>query len=215
LLEADCEMHWVLVATLAWSLPAPRPAPPAPALCVCPCAAAAVPAAPVADADRRVPAAGLVTPATETGTVAYGGPAAVSDFAAIALLGGGAAAESGTALLLGVAAYGLGAPLNHLAHGHPGRALASVGLRGLAAGAATGVMVLNLNQRHVCDSDVSCRGSIGVNAALASALVLTAMLVDDAWLARERVPAPPPRATLTPGLALGPDLAAVSLGGTF
>ena len=144
----------------------------------------------------------------------YGGPAVLADAGAITLAGLSVSAESAPLMVLGLAGYALGAPINHLAHGHPGRALASFGLRTLAAGAATGVVLADV-LNHPCDGEPSCRHNIGASVALATALVLTGMIVDHAWLARERVPAPPPRATLTPGLALGPGLAAVSLGGTF
>lgn len=129
------------------------------------------------------------------------------------ILGGGMA-NNATMFLLGTAGFAIGAPINHLANGHPKRALASFGIRTLAGTLAFGAVLLDVIN-HPCDGEPSCHHDPVAGLAVGALTLLTAMVVDDAALAREPVPVRPAKVTLTPGLLLGPNLALLSMGGRF
>jgi hypothetical protein len=164
-----------------------------------------------------VPPVATYRPTVDTGSPPdhwYGGPAVVSDIASFTLVGLGGAWNSGEVFALGVAGFALGAPINHLANGHPGRALASLGIRALGVGVATGALLLDV-VAHPCDGELSCRHSPVVGLTAGAAALLAAMALDDALLAREPVRARGAGASFTPALVVAPSLALVSLGGAF
>jgi hypothetical protein len=102
---------------------------------------------------------------------------------AVALVGIAAANSNGESLLaLGALAYAVGPPINHLRLRRPGRALASWGMRALAALATAGAF-------YAAD-DANCYGD-NPNAPGSCDLVilpvigvLATMIIDDAVLAR-------------------------------
>jgi len=144
----------------------------------------------------------------------YGGPAVASDVISFALIAGGGSGNNAGLLMLGAAGYGLGAPINHLANGHPQRALESLGIRLLGGVAAVGVFMLDVLS-HPCDGEPSCHHTPSVGLAAGAVLLLAAATVDDALLARELTAAPRPGATLAPAVVVGSSSAFVSLGGSF
>jgi hypothetical protein len=141
----------------------------------------------------------------------YGGPAVAADVASSAFLVWGLASPDGSPIIPGAVGYALGAPVNHLAHGHPGRAAMSLGVRLLAGGLAAPAV---WNHILVCDAP-PCRDP-AAPLTLATIVGLGAMIFDDAFLAREVVPAETSTRTLiTPGVVAAPGLAFFSLGGRF
>lgn len=116
--------------------------------------------------------------------------------------------------LLGGAGYVLGAPVAHLIGGHPSHAAASLGIRVLGSGIATGALLSDALS-HRCDGEPSCQHYPVAGLALATVTLLAASAIDDAWVARERVAARPQSASLGAGLALAPNLAFLSVGGPF
>lgn len=148
----------------------------------------------------------------------YGLPALVTDGVALTLGATGFGVRNEGLFLLGAAGYFLAAPLNHLANDRPGGAAGSLVLRALASGLATAVFI-GVYTSGGCDGDAtadapSCHRE---SAILLGSLVLAgAAVVDDVWVARRsEPPAPRPRATLTPGLVVTPNLGMVSVGGAF
>jgi len=146
----------------------------------------------------------------------YAGPVVVVDVLSIGAMLGAFSTKSVELLMLGGAGYTLGAPINHLAHGHPGRAAASLAIRAAALGLATGAIIEDVLVHH-CDGDVSPCGAPVGGIALGALVAIGAAALDDALLAREpeRPAAGPTSAQLTPGLAVGPRTALLSLGGRF
>jgi hypothetical protein len=213
----------VAAAALAWGEgPAAGMADAAPPTCLCVCPPAQP--APPPEAPPAIPASTeLAAPplaeAKPAGSVEpprtwYGGPAVAADAIALAFMAGGATSNAQGPFWLGVGGFVLGAPINHLAHGQDGRALGSFGIRVLAFGLATGVVLEDLLVNH-CDGDVTpCRDPT-TTVAIGTVLLLGAMVVDDVLLAR--TPEPPPRQgiSLVPGLAVGPGAGFASLGGRF
>lgn len=203
-------LAWLLAITLAWSIP--------PGHMVRPPALAPVNVEPEGDASaqlRGLPPPSVVRPA-ERPTWWYGGPSVVADVLSFTMMGGGAAANSPEALLLGAAGFAFGSPINHLAHGHPGRAAGSFGLRVLGGAAATGVLLLDVIS-HPCDGEAFCHHSPTLGLAGAALVLIATMVVDDAVLARAPVLTPPrpARATVAPAVVVGPNLALASLAGSF
>ncbi len=98
----------------------------------------------------------------------------------------------------------------------PGRAAASLAIRAAALGLATGAIIEDVLVHH-CDGDVSPCGAPVGGIALGALVAIGAAALDDALLAREpeRPAAGPTSAQLTPGLAVGPRTALLSLGGRF
>jgi len=202
---------WLVAATLAWSILPPQAVPP-PAL-------APAEQESEGDASARLPGPPLPPSAVRSGeepTRWYGGPSVVADLLSFMMVGSGGAAQSPPLVLLGAAGFAFGSPINHLAQGYPGRAAGSFGLRVLGAGAATGVLLLDLVS-HPCDGEPSCRHSPGVGLAGAALVLIATMVIDDAVLARAPALTPPrrARATVAPGVVFGPNLALASLAGRF
>jgi hypothetical protein len=237
-----------LSALLGWgaisAAPPPAPASTTPAPCVCVCQGApespttttAARGAPAAgepidlaprDASQAAPPAPTSPPPPSPGAAGgdadghggwYGGPAIFADGASMALMLGGGSANDAGIFSLGIAGFALGAPINHLAHGQPLRALASFGVRALATGAGAFILLEDVLVNH-CDNDVvKCRDP-AVAVAGASLVVAAAMIVDDALIARAPTALTPAHdalaPTLTPGVFVGPGLALASLGGRF
>jgi hypothetical protein len=125
-------------------------------------------------------------------------------------------------LLLGASGYAVGAPIVHLSHGQPVKALVSLGFRALTGGA--GMLLLGLG---------ASGGMYGLllGAAAGAMLLPGAMVIDAAWLAREDVPSsskdasrsrltlPASRRThavrLAPTLEVQPTRFSAGLHGTF
>ncbi len=120
-------------------------------------------------------------------------------------------------ILLGASGLYLGGPVVHWSHGHVGKGFAALGLNvgGTLAGGFAGAALM-------CGS--SCHGGGGedfgplVGLVLGSTLgFLTALVVDDAVLARETVVEDAAKASLTwvPSLRIGRDSTTVGLGAAF
>ncbi len=164
-------------------------------------------------------------PSAEPETTWYGAQTLAADGAAIALaLVGGAASRSqgisNTLLTASVAAYGLGAPIVHIAHGRGGVAAGDLLLRigapflgglfgALMGGAAWG-------QSSYCGDGGSCGALVGGMFGLGAGM-LTASIVDAAALAYE--PAAPHDASAKQqiGVRVAPSFAPGGVGaiGTF
>lgn len=150
----------------------------------------------------------------ETQTQWYGWQTLSLDAAAVLLAFGasGGTALSEAAPLMGATSlgtYALGAPITHLAHDNPGRAIGSLLLRGglpIAFGAA-GVGI-----EDCPDGGDFC----GLSGALYGGLVgaLTAVVVDATLLSYEEVPVEE-SALPNIGLAVDPRGAALVVGGRF
>jgi hypothetical protein len=215
---------WLLAATFAWPIPPGQNARPLPLCPPCECttprarAAPAVAPAPELEPEPDWPiTARRIAPPVDAPMQWYGGPAVVADVLSFAMIGGGGSANNGELFLLGTAGFALGGPINHLAHGHPGRALASLGIRVLGGGMATGAVLLEVLS-HPCDGEASCHHSPALGLAAGAAILLATMAVDDAVLPYEpRAPGAfrPSRASLAPALVVAPNLAFASLGGRF
>ncbi|HMF44433.1 MAG TPA: hypothetical protein VKQ32_27355 [Polyangia bacterium] len=141
----------------------------------------------------------------------YGGPAVGADVVASVVTVIGLAKPDHAAIIPGGIIFGLGAPANHLAHGHPGRAAISLAARALA-----GALVWPALRDHIliCDAP-TCYNAEGP-LALTALFMAGVMVADDALLAREMVTRPAPQTTmLSPGVLAGPGSALVSLSGRF
>ena len=144
----------------------------------------------------------------------YGGPAVAVDAASLVLMVAGVAANKESLLVAGGVGYLLGAPIAHWANGQPAHSAASLGIRALGGGIATGAMLIDFLS-HPCDGEQSCQHSLSAGLAVASVALLSAILVDDVWLARDRTTRGSEGARLGVGLAVGSDLRGMSIGGTF
>jgi hypothetical protein len=117
--------------------------------------------------------------------------------------------------LIGLAVYGLGAPINHLAHDNVGRGVASLALRVGSLASSYAILVETFSGR--CGNDEVAHPSYcdwGVGAALA--LPIAAAILDDVLFARApRADAAPARVSFVPGLAFAGGAAVMSLGGRF
>ena len=145
----------------------------------------------------------------------YGAPAAVADGISLVMMGAAWGAKSETVLFLGGAGYLLAGPLGHLVHGRGDRALGSLGLRILAAGLASGAVFADFYLNRGCDPDGGppCGGPV-TGLVIGGAVMLGAAILDDVWLANDRLPQGP-GATLTPSLVVTPQLGLLSLAGRF
>jgi hypothetical protein len=118
---------------------------------------------------------------------------------------------------LGLGGYVLAAPAIHIAHGNPGRALGSLGLRlGMPVGlGADGVYVGVALVGKECNG-IQCFGGFVVGAILGGLGFLSGMVgasvLDGAVLARERVPRSPVR---TPALNVSPYVVPSQQGSSF
>jgi hypothetical protein len=212
------------MAALSWGEPpATESAPAPPPACVCICQSAEAAPRPealapptAASAELAPPADAARKPGNPAGepTTWYGGPAIAADAAALALMTSGAMADAGGAFWFGMAGFALGAPINHLAHGESGRALGSFGIRALAAGLAVGLPLEDILVNH-CDGDVTPCRDAGTTIAIGTTLLVAAMVLDDALLARAPEPSPRKAISLVPGLAIAPGAGFASLSGRF
>lgn len=150
----------------------------------------------------------------------YGAPAVAVDAAvavgliAVVYMNDDTPHSGGTpAALYGLAAaYVLAGPVVHLAYGHPGRAAESLLVR-VGAFAASLAVTYALVDPLNCNVEVS--EHIPCRAPYALALApLTALVVDDLFLAREPA-APPATASVSPRVVAQPGLAMLGIGGTF
>ena len=144
----------------------------------------------------------------------YGGAALVADGVSLGLMVSGVVAKNESMLFVGGAGYALGGPIAHLINGHPSRAAASVGIRVLGGGLATGSVLMDILS-HPCDGEPSCRHYPSAGFALAAVALLAAGAVDDVWLAQESASARPERASVGAAIALDRKLAFLSLSGRF
>ena len=165
-----------------------------------------------------VPAAPTAAVAASPPTDWYGLPALVTDGAALALMAAGLGAKHTGLFLLGGAGYLLGAPINHLVNGRPGRAVGSVFLRQFAAAMAVAIVFVSYTSQG-CDSDGSVSRDnceLGLGLVAGGLMLAGAAILDDLRIAH---PAPEPnarkRSSLTPGLVITPNLGFASLGGSF
>lgn len=115
-------------------------------------------------------------------TTWYGGPAVVTDVVATVLSIVAARRENESLLALGTLAYAVGPPLNHLRLRRPGRALASWGMRALAALATAGAFYA-ADDANCFGDNPNAPGSCGL-VILGPLSVLATMIIDDALLAR-------------------------------
>jgi len=138
----------------------------------------------------------------------YGGFILMSDGISLATaIAGGFAGHRGEPLLwIGGGGYLLGAPVVHLAHGNPGRAAASLGLRVALPIAFFGVGTV-IEDCH--GQDFCGLGSMVIGVPLGMA---TAIALDAALLARDTVKRP---LALVPTAAFGPNSASLGLSGSF
>jgi len=148
-------------------------------------------------------------PAIEGGW--YGGPAVGFDVVASVVTVVGLAEPDHAGIIPGGVVYGLGAPINHLLHGHPGRAAISFGTRVLA-----GALVWPTLDDHILVCDAPTCHDPGKPLTLAAIFMAGVMAADDLWLAREPAAPALPRGTmLAPGVIAKPGTALLSLTGRF
>lgn len=155
------------------------------------------------------PVAERPAPAAESSW--YGAPAVAADAVGSVVTVIGLARPDHEAIVPGGIVYGLGAPANHLAHGHPGRAALSLAARVLA-----GALIWPTLHDHILICDAPTCYDAERPLALAALFMAGVMAADDLLLAREPAPRPAPRtATLSPGVLAGPGSAGLSLSGRF
>jgi hypothetical protein len=152
----------------------------------------------------------------------YGAPAAVADGVSLVMLETSWGVKNEGLLVLGGAGYLLAGPLVHLAHLRGDRALGSLGLRILAAGAASGAVFADFYFNRGCDPDGGPPCGVPVTGlVIGGAVMLGAAILDDVWLANDHLPndrvdAPQrPVATFTPSLVVTPQLGLLSFAGRF
>lgn len=151
------------------------------------------------------------TPA-EPASAWYGQPILVADVAALGLVLTGLASSrsSPTAakvlVLGGLATYGLGGPIVHLAHDNPGRALGSVGLR-VGMPVVAGLIGIAVEKSSCQPAEWFCGVAgmtLGGLAGIAGAVAVDAAVL--AWA---------PRADVKVAPMLGGGRLGMQLGGTF
>ena len=136
------------------------------------------------------PAAPLLLPAAPGAPAArapdqdwYGAPAVASDAGVAAIMLLSAGLESRSVFYVGLAAYALGPPLNHLDSGHGPRAVVSFALRAAGLGAAAALLAVGMHANG-CGSDGS---NANCDLILLSPIpVIASMVIDDGWLAHHR-----------------------------
>ena len=151
------------------------------------------------------PAAERPEPAVESHW--YGAPAVAADVVASGVTVLGLANPDHGPIVPGGLLFGLGAPINHLAHGHPGRAAIS-----LAARVVAGALVWPTIHDHILICDAPTCYDAGPPLTLVAVVMAGVMVADDLLLAREAVARP---SMLSPGLLAGPGSAFLSLSGRF
>lgn len=145
----------------------------------------------------------------EVEDVSYRGHIVASDGVAVALMIGALATDNEGLADASLVTAGLGAPMVHLAHGNPGRAVGSLALR---AGATFGGLALGA---AVCDSGGSsegfeCLGPVLIGGALGYG---AAAIIDAAVLGHQtRTVRPLP---VAPRLAMSRDSVQLGIGGSF
>lgn len=107
-----------------------------------------------------------------------------------------------TLAVMGVVGYGLGAPIVHLAHDHPGKAAASAGLR--AASAFLSLIGVVMCQQRFCDYMVP--GALSVGAVV---------LLDATTIAKEDVPRPAVTWSVSPWIDARTRVTGIGVGGAF
>ena len=125
------------------------------------------------------------------------------DVVATGLVVGGAELDSMPAILTGLGVYFVGAPVAHIAKGHPLKGLASIGLRTvpafvLLAGASSGE-----------------QGSLGRGLTLAGISALAVMMIDAQALAWEDVPRTAGFEVLSASVTIDKNRVSASVGGVF
>lgn len=172
-------------------------------------------------------------PPPSTTPVWYGWQTLAADGASAALLGTGAAwagsgsSGNGTAapvlLVGGLGGVALGGPIVHLAHGHPLRALADLGLRVSAVtlgGFVGGEIVAASTARSGCqNNDVGCLPQTLGGVALGALVGTVAASAIDAAVLSYDEPARPPASvsafSWSPSVSMLKNGGAVGLTGTF
>jgi hypothetical protein len=161
-----------------------------------------------------------VEPTVEQGAPSYRAQLIASDVVTTALLLGAAASTNGDGppnqpmFALGLVGYGLGAPIIHLAHHHPGRALASLGLRLAAplvtAGIGSQLRTCFVTPSYDCDVQSAADSHAAIGLLLGAA---GAMVIDTAWLGAAEPARPVP--SWTPTVGATRSTFSVGLAGTF
>jgi hypothetical protein len=109
------------------------------------------------------------------------------------------------AAIAGLVGYGFGAPIVHVAHGQPGKAFASLGLR-------VGAPFVGA---RFCGGIANCTGEGGLRDVIFGLLsgAAAAITIDAAVIANEDVEPTAPR--VSPSVGITKDRATFSLGGVF
>ena len=155
----------------------------------------------------------------------YGGPALVADGVAIALLTAAVSSNpshafdswrSSPTVALGIGAYMLGGPINHLLHGHPGRALGSVLLRTSSLAAITMGIALG----NGCDNRDWGQSTSGCTirpllVILGAGLAITTTALDGSASDKPSMKRREARHKLAPSISVGSNSSLVGLAGTF
>jgi hypothetical protein len=151
----------------------------------------------------------------------YGWQTLLVDAGAAGLFLGGVFHGETRILEAGAAAYALGPPLVHVAHGHVGRAGADAAIRvlgppvvgaiGFGLGLGAGVVLTGNDP----EARIVVGGLLGYTGLVVGAIggYVAAVAVDAAVLAQE--PARKPAVALAPTLDLGRGRASVGIGGAF
>lgn len=164
-----------------------------------------------AAADAVPQAAPQVTPQSDH--VWYGWQPLLGDLAGAGIFIAGAARGNAGIEIVGVLVFPVAAPVIHLEHGHPYRALGSLVLR---VGAPVGGLFLGaqVEGRNCTRSD---EGPCGLAGAVLGSLIglLTAVVIDDGLLSWDEKPAPGFVERLTPSIAVRGNRGLLALRGTF
>ncbi len=160
------------------------------------------------------------TPAEDAGTKSYWYQTLGADGLAFAFTLAGARGNGDAGVTLGLGTYLLGAPIIHVAHGRPGRAVGSVAMRiGLPfLGAMVGAA---LEPKHNCRPGVDsfeCGDDEGPSGEVVLGLLLGvvgASLIDATVMADGDAPAAKPQRTLAPTARASQHGIALGLSGTF
>ena len=170
---------------------------------------AAAPAAAISDAPEATAQAQV-----RTERIWYGWQPLAGDLMAAGVFTLGAAGESGNVELAGAAIFPLAAPLIHLAHGHPLRALGSFGLR-LAV--PIGGFFLGASVQPMFDKNCAQEELCGLGGAIIGgrAGTLVAAVIDDGVLSWDEKPAASFVERIAPSVAVRGNSGLLALRGTF
>jgi len=141
----------------------------------------------------------------------YGGPALMIDGIAIALVAAGATWKGTAAVVMGAAAYALGGPINHSAHGHSGRALGSFVLRAVSVG-TVGVLCATGNRDGGPTGFCAAGSAFIIGAAIGLPATIFDGLARDTPSVDERAPLRP---AFSPTVLIGQNSSVVGLAGRF